>query len=132
NGEYTGANRQEYATAKAKFTQAAAPGELHDMIWLLGEVAFVLLRRAKLEFHGNGEFSRHNWLRSNLCCNLALDLCGDLPSWLLDFDIESMIKLHSIYSVGLANLGRFHEADRHLNEAQALLGKSRQNTTAGM
>jgi hypothetical protein len=43
---------------------------------------------------------------------------------MIDFEVHSKIKMHSIYAVGLANLGRFFEANRHLNEAQALVSKS--------
>ena len=113
-----------FARWKAKFKASTkSSATLHDFIWTLGETAYLLLRRAKLQHHATGNIDNFRWLQSNICCNLGIDLCKHLPPWLSDYEIQSKIKMHSIYSVGLANLGRFYEANRHLNEAQALVSK---------
>jgi hypothetical protein len=117
---------ESFSTQKAiwKHENARNPQQIGDMIWLLGETAFLLLRRAKMTFHATGEINRKRWLQSTVACNLGIDMCKHLPARYLQFDIDSKVKLHSLYSVGLANLGRFFEANRHLNEAQAILSKS--------
>jgi hypothetical protein len=98
--------------------------KLSSMIWLLGETSYLFLRRAKLLYHATGNISFDTWVRSARASNLGLELCRHLPLSHLDFQLQSLVKLHSLYGIALANLGRFFEANRHLNEAQALLSKS--------
>jgi len=97
---------------------------LSNMIWLLAETSYVFLRRAKLQYHATGEISFDRWVKSARASNLGLDLCRHLPFSHLEFHLQSLVKLHSLYAISLANLGRFFEANRHLNEAQALLSKT--------
>lgn len=97
--------------------------KLQKMIWLLGEASYLLLRRAKLSFHSDGRINQSLWQQSTVLCNLGIDMCKHLPPAELQFDLNARVKLHSLYSVGLGNLGRFFEANRHLNEAQAILSK---------
>lgn len=106
---------------KVKFTKE--PMALHDMIWLLGEFAYVMVRRAKLLYHANELFSFKHWIQATVACNLGIDFCRHVPPWMLRFDISSKLKLHTLYGICLANLGRFFEATRHFNEAQAILSK---------
>lgn len=115
--------RGAFGQKKVEWKSDATAQTFQNTVWVLSEAAYVLLRRAKLEFHATGEVSRVTWLTSTLCCNLGIDLCKQLPAWSLAFETESRIKIHSIYAVGLANLGRFFEANRHLNEAHALESK---------
>ncbi len=95
-----------------------------NLVWLLGETSYVYLRHAKLQFHAMSKIAFPQWLKATAICNLGIDLCKHIPPEHRRFDTESRIKLHTLYSVALANLGRFFEANRHLNEAQALLSKS--------
>lgn len=117
--------KARFAELKAKWLSNASALDLHNIVWVLGETAFVLLRRAKLQYHASkdGDIPHGTWLSSTICCSLAIDLCKHLPPWLLDFEIRSKVKLHCLYAVGLANNGRFYEATRHLNDAQALQSK---------
>ncbi len=112
---------QKKATWKSKY--AHQPQRLHDMIWLLGEYAYLMLRRAKVLYHARRQIEFGIWIQATAACNLGIDFCKHLPAWLLPFDIQSKVKLHSLYGVSLANIGRFFEATRHFNEAQALLSK---------
>lgn len=111
------------AKANWKRKYAAEAGNVVATIRNLFDAARLVLRRAKLEFHATNVVSRHLWLESTILCNLGVDLCKHLPASELRFDMDMRVRLHSVYSVGLANLGRFFEANRHLNEAQALLSK---------
>ena len=123
---------ESFSTTKARWKRNNAdnPSMLHNMIWTLGEIGYVLLRRSKLEYHAFDAVKMEHWLALTAACNLGIDLCKHLPPFLLDFEVQSKVKLHTLYSVGLANLGRFFESNRHLNEAQAILSKSReQNKT---
>ncbi|MCU0720654.1 MAG: hypothetical protein MUC83_13175, partial [Pirellula sp.] len=120
------ANVAKMALAKANWKQGGfAVDKLHRMIWLLSETAYVFLRRAKLSYHATGRIDFSSWIISSAACNLGIDLCKHLPPSLVDFEVDAKIKLHEIYSIALANLGRFYESNRHLNIAQALLSKSR-------
>ncbi|MCG6157645.1 hypothetical protein [Rubinisphaera margarita] len=109
--------------ARWKSLHGRSPQMLHDIIWMLGEFAYLSLRRAKLVFHATGSIDASRWIGATIACNLAIDFCKHLPAWLLVYDIYSRIKLHTLYGVCLANIGRFFESTRHFNEAQALLSK---------
>ncbi len=104
--------------------------KLSSMIWLLAETSYIYLRRAKLLYHATGLISFDNWIKSARASNLGLDLCRHLPFSHLEFQLQNLVKLHSLYGIALANLGRFFEANRHLNEAQALLSKTPSATGA--
>lgn len=112
------------AKSKWKMHYAGNRQTLSNMIWLLAETSYVFLRRAKLQYHATGEISFDRWVKSARASNLGLDLCRHLPFSHLEFHLQSLVKLHSLYAISLANLGRFFEANRHLNEAQALLSKT--------
>ncbi|MCA8993159.1 MAG: SIR2 family protein [Planctomycetaceae bacterium] len=99
------------------------PKVLHDTVWLLGEFAYLMLRRAKLVFHAEQKVEPSFWLASTIACNLGIDFCRHLPTWLSEYDLYTRVKLQTVYGVSLANLGRFFESARHLNEAQAILSK---------
>lgn len=116
-------NYERFGREKAAWKADAENRHFQDFIWFLGEAAYVLLRRAKLKLHATNEIDESTWIASTICCNLGIDLCKHLPASNLAYEVRSKIKMHSIYSVGLANLGRFFEANRHLNEAQGLLSK---------
>lgn len=113
------------STAKAEWKEGYAENvkQVHGMIASLFDAAFVVLRRAKLMFHASGTVDRKLWLQSTIFCNLGIDFCKHLPASELRFDMDMRVRLHTVYSIGLANLGRFFEANRHLNEAQAILSK---------
>lgn len=115
--------REKFGKMKAKWKSDASTADFQDLIWFLSEAAYVCLRRAKLRFHANKDIDPETWLVSTICCNLGIDLCKHLPASNLRFEIGSKVKMHCIYAVGLANLGRFFEANRHLNDAQGLLSK---------
>lgn len=116
---------ESLSVAKAAWKEQYAENteKVRALIGTLFDAAFVILRRAKLMFHANGTVDRQLWLQSTMLCNLGIDFCKHLPPGELRFDMDMRVRLHSVYSVGLANLGRFFEANRHLNEAQAILSK---------
>lgn len=118
------------AKSEWKMNYAGNRQTLSNMIWLLAETSYIFLRRAKLLYHASGKISFDYWIKSARACNLGLDLCRHLPFSHLDFHLQSLVKLHSLYAISLANLGRFFEANRHLNEAQALLSKTPSATAA--
>jgi hypothetical protein len=116
-------NIKEFGRKKANWKLRATTADKHRFIWFLGEAAYLLLRRAKLNFHATGKVDDQSWVLSTVCCNFGIDLCKHLPPWELDYEVNSKSKMHRIYAVGLANLGRFYEANRHLCEAQGLVSK---------
>lgn len=120
---------EAFGQEKAAWKSKAKTTHLQTTIWFLGEAAYVLLRRAKLKFHASGCVDSRTWLVSTVCCNLGIDLCKHLPAWNLEYEVSTKIKMHSIYAVGLANLGRFYESNRHLSEAQGLLSKWQRGTS---
>jgi hypothetical protein len=128
----TSVTRLSSAKGTWKAVHAGRPQQLHDAIWLLGEFAYLMLRRAKLRFHAERKIAFGEWIQTTVACNLGVDLCRHLPSWLLRFDMSSKVKLHTLYGVSLANIGRFFEANRHFNEAQAILSKTPDATSADL
>jgi hypothetical protein len=117
----------ELSESKARWKAASSTttASIREMVWLLGESSYVFLRRAKLNYHATGCLDVESWLFATETCNLGIDLCKHLPPSLIDFETSSKIMLHTLYSIALANLGRFFESNRHLNEAQGVLSKSR-------
>lgn len=117
---------QRLSSAKAEWL--LKPGidasTVHQLVWLLGEYAYLLIRRAKLKYHAEGTIPSDLWRQVTIICNVGIDFCKHLHPAQLSDEMEFKIKLHSLYSLGLANLGRFYEAHRHLNEAHALLTKA--------
>lgn len=111
------------AKANWKEKYAGDTRQVCSMITRLFESAFVSLRRAKLHYHAEGSVDRMAWVRATIFSNLGVDFCKHLPPSELSFDMDMRVKLHTVYSIALANLGRFFEANRHLSEAQAILSK---------
>ena len=107
--------RTQYAGDRSK---------LSKMVWLLVETSYLYLRRAKLYYHATGRIAFEQLRRSARASNMGIELCRHLPFPQMDFQLQSLVKLHSLYGLALANLGRFFEANRYLNEAQALLSKT--------
>jgi hypothetical protein len=107
--------------------------KLPPLIAIIESIAYAQLRRAKFFGHTfSDELDdrdwqridvRDEWLRLTRICNLGIDWCKHLPPNSLRLDLESRIRLHSYYGVGLANLDRFHESHRHLTEALAIQSK---------
>jgi hypothetical protein len=112
---------QQKGTWKAEW--AGDVRAVHDAVELLRDHAYLLLRRAKLKYHALGEVAFKEWTEATVSCNLGIDLCRHFPPWLLRCDLRQRIDLHALYGVGLANMGRFSESNRHFNEAQAILSK---------
>jgi hypothetical protein len=104
--------------------------QLRATIWLLLEHAYVLARRAKMKYHllprsnDNEVVPREVWQQVCVACNIGVDFCKHLPAQFLADELRLKARAHTLYSLGLANLGRFYEAHRHLNDAQALLSLS--------
>jgi hypothetical protein len=59
----------------------------------------------------------------SVLCNTTLEFCRLLHPNLDNFEKKERIKALCLYSVALSRLGRFYEAHRRLNEADALLSK---------
>jgi len=105
--------------------------ELFKFIDALTRFASLHKLRAKMEFHGKKrdpvDARLHHptqWIKVTALCSVALDMTRYLSTAYLDDEIEARYHLHSSYAIALANLDRFFEAHRHLNEALALLSKS--------
>jgi len=105
--------------------------ELFKFIDALTKFASLHKLRAKMEFHGkerdSDDVRLHHptqWIKVTALCSVALDMTRYLSTAYLDDEIEARYHLHSSYAIALANLDRFYEAHRHLNEALALLSKS--------
>ena len=112
--------------AKWLLNQPMVGVRIHELIWLLGEFAYLLLRRAKLGFHASGGKSIDfpSWQKASIACNVGIDLCKHMSPALLQDELLAKVKFHAIYALALANLGRSFEAHRHLNEAHAILSKA--------
>ncbi len=114
---------QELSRSKGDWAANTAgnPTHLMDMIWVLNEYSFLHLRRAKLAYHATGIVKHSSWVRICVACNVAGDLTKYLPPAFVEYETRSLARLNTTYSLALANLGRFHESSRRLNESQAIL-----------
>ena len=64
-----------------------------------------------------------SWVQTTILCNHGLRILRKLdPSQHVE-GFRMQIKLHTLYGVALANIDRFSEAHRHINEAMALGSK---------
>lgn len=104
----------------------------------LVEWAFLFLRHAKLrqlsKSHPNAvqpttimlsldDTSKTAYQTVAVFCGMAIEWCRLLHPTLDTFEQKERVRALCLYSVALARLGRFLEAHRRLNEANALLSK---------
>ncbi len=85
------------------------------------ELSFLVLRRAKLEFHANDQIAKRRWGTCLILCDFGLRLCRFLPPFHWRQDYRLRVEILCTKSVALANLGRFFEANRCLSEAECLI-----------
>jgi hypothetical protein len=99
-----------------------------DILHVLAECAFLMLRRAKAARHAQQAAPLAEWVTVSRYCDLGLDMCKHLPAeeYVEELSLEALF--HQICSVALANLGRFQEARRHLTDSQSTLARSSQKT----
>ena len=100
---------------------------LFRVVCLVAEYAYQCVKRAKFEADvpaKNQGQSRATWLKATVLCFIGLDYCKHLHPGFLKQELKLKIKLNSIYGLALGHLGRPFEANRHLNEANAILSKS--------
>ena len=128
---------RSYAKEKGKCLQGFAPSfaRLLPMLVFIEQLAYLWLRRAKFLGHTqdiepNERWTAHHdkeirrvWLRVTQLCNLGIDWCKHLPARFLQLELQLKVRMHSYYAVALANLDRFYEAHRHLDEAAGLNSK---------
>lgn len=115
------------------------PGQfLLKVVDLLSEYAYLHLQRAKLVYHARPDQQAPNdntleshtedpkayWVAVAAICFNGLDFCKHLRPAYWGNEIRYKCKFQAIYSIALANLSRFYEAHRHLNEAEAMLSKA--------
>jgi len=117
-------------TARWRIEQIA-PNEdydrnLKELVQFLGELAYLYVKRAKVEFHGTGVHKRVRWVQVCVICARAIEICRSLPpdDGRLHDELMLLCKLHTLYGLALANLDRFWESNRHLSYASAILSKS--------
>jgi len=101
--------------------------EIYKQVDSMSELAYLYAKRAKMERHADErpEWQPFRWVQVTAICYHAIGLCKHLPPEIQEDAIRLYCKLHTIYGLALAYLGRFFEAQRHINEATALLSKSR-------
>lgn len=70
-----------------------------------------------------GEKSRRLWVQVIVLSRSAFNLCRSISPHLVDVEYETRIYVSTLYGLALGRLGRFVEAQRRLNEANARLSK---------
>lgn len=97
---------------------------------LLSEFAYLHVKRAKLECHAGDRdlLSKQRvamrWVEVCMICHETIKLCPHLDASILTAEILLRTKVATFYGLALGQLGRFFEAHRRLNEAEALLSKN--------
>lgn len=99
------------------------------LIQILTELGYMLVKRAKMEHLCEHPESRHTWRACSMVLNLAIDLCGGLPTGCLEFEMGQLVKAHSLYGLALGYLRRPHEAHRRLSEANGLASMTSRSST---
>lgn len=125
--------REELGTNLRKLEQswlaenASDPGEIYKQIDSMSELAYLYVKRAKMEDHAKmpDKWRPFRWVQVTAICYHAIGLCKHLHPEIQEDAVRLYCKLHTLYGLALAYLGRFFEAQRHINEATALLSKSR-------
>ncbi len=106
---------------------------LFRMIWLISELMYRIVRRAKLEYHAESlniddillsaseaRVSEH-WQVVSALGYEALQMCRSLsPDYHLE-DCDLRIRVLTLYALALGYLNRFSESNRRLNEAHAII-----------
>jgi NAD-dependent SIR2 family protein deacetylase len=108
-------------------------GNLLPLLFLIEGLAYAQLRRAKFRsHHAHGSAVRFasyqmkvrvEWLKVTRLCNLGIDWCKHLRVGSFQMECELRVRMHSYYAVALANLDRFFEAHRHINQANGINSK---------
>jgi len=99
------------------------------LVELLSDYAYLIVKRAKMEIAAGRDDqsqilgNRKRWLQATIYCLLALKFCKHLHPAYLPRERKQQIKLHTLYGLALAHLGRPLEATRRFNEASAILSK---------
>lgn len=96
------------------------------LVELLSDYAYLIVKRANMELAtGSTKILkiRRRWLQATVYCSLALGFCKHLHPAYLRRERQQQIKLHTLYGLALAHLGRPLEATRRFNEASAILSK---------
>ncbi len=101
---------------------------IRDVLQVVAECAYLLLRRAKAKWHAKRNLPLADWVVVSRYCEIGLDGCKHLPADQYRDELTLKAMFHQIRSVALSNLGRFQEARRHLTESQSALARSTQKT----
>lgn len=114
-------------------THSGKEAHLFQMIWLISELMYRILRRAKLEYHhksllnktlllsaNKAKVSAH-WQMISALGYEALQMCRSLSPEYHQADCDLRVRVLTLYATALGYLNRFSEANRRLNEAHAVI-----------
>ncbi len=118
---------QEVATWRREWQNSWSKGmktdrDLVALIWVLTELMYRIVRRAKLEKHS--DIYTHTNQRWKSVCILgyqAMRLCHLLPPDQLVQECDQKVRILTLYGVALGYLDRYLESHRRFNEAHALV-----------
>jgi hypothetical protein len=127
-------NSSRYARSKGLAIDRLAMdfGKLLPFLCLIEGLAYAQLRRAKYRSHESAGGPtpsslqidvRIEWLKVTRLCHLGIDWCKHLRVGCFAMDCELRVRMLSYYAVALANLDRFFEAHRRINEANGINSK---------
>lgn len=123
--------RREWMNEWAEKSGDEAP--LFQTIWLISEMMYRIVRRAKLEYHHQSLASDDLLLSANevnvsrrwvVVCALgyeALQMCRSLSPDYHHADCDLRVRVLTLYALALGYLNRFSESNRRLNEAHAII-----------
>ena len=69
-------------------------------------------------------YCHYRWVQVSHLCRSGIDMCRHLRAGRIEFETSQLVKLHTLYGLSLAKLGRHFEANRHFNDATARLSHS--------
>jgi hypothetical protein len=123
---------------RAQIKRNVSDQALYGLVQEMNECAYSFFVRAKArqqcEIHrqrekvsptrrclGLDDDIKRLWLTVTVLCNSSVELCRLIHPAMASMEQRERCKGLSLYAVALARLGRFYEAHRRLNEANALL-----------
>jgi len=118
-------NFVNFSRAKGKFktTTLSSLKSVHSDVQIMARLAYLHFQRAKVICHAEDTLDLKEWAIAAGCCEVGFDLCRYITPESLELELDLKLDFLAIYSVCQGSMGRFFEADRYLNEAQALISK---------
>ncbi|MCP5557685.1 MAG: SIR2 family protein [Verrucomicrobiaceae bacterium] len=106
--------------------EVASEGDLVRLVWVLTELMYRIVRRAKMLHHSKRQIAKEAALKEcwRSVCVLgynSLQLCRNLSPDIHTVECDQRVRILTLYGLALGYLERPYESNRRFNEAHALV-----------